>query len=104
MEVSVIPANVETVCEMVEDSVTRFVVTPRNVDAIVEKLELLRGSLDLRAEMGRDARQRAQEFTWNDYRKRAIAYLRYWLEPDFRPLESELQKERILMKAGSPTE
>jgi hypothetical protein len=50
------------------------------VDAIVERLERLRADPQLRQEMARNARIRAQEFTWDAYRKKTVVALRGWLD------------------------
>lgn len=66
--------------DIVRDGVDGFIVPPRDVEALVERMELLRGSPELRAEMGRNARQRAQEFTWNNYKARVASRVLGWLD------------------------
>lgn len=44
-----------------------FIVPIRSVEAIAEKLELLRRNPERRAEMSRRARERARTFTWESY-------------------------------------
>lgn len=65
--------------DIVRDGVDGFLVPSRDRDAIVDRLERLRANPQLRAEMGRNARQRAQAFTWSTYRKNAVQHLRDWL-------------------------
>lgn len=59
--------------DIVRDGIDGFIVPTRSVDAIVEKLEFLRTHADIRAEMGRAARARALEFTWDAYASKAAA-------------------------------
>lgn len=66
--------------DIVRDGVDGFLVPPRDVDAIVERLDQLRCDPELRREMGRSARIRAQEFTWDAYRSKTVTALRGWLE------------------------
>jgi glycosyltransferase involved in cell wall biosynthesis len=65
--------------DIVRDGVDGFLVPVRNVDAIVEKLEFLRTNPQIRHQMGRNARARALEFTWNAYQQTAIDLVRSWL-------------------------
>jgi glycosyltransferase involved in cell wall biosynthesis len=66
--------------DVVRDGVDGFLVPPRDLGAIVDRMERLRADPELRAEMGRNARQRAQEFTWAAYRQAAVTQLQNWLE------------------------
>lgn len=66
--------------DVVRDQVDGFLVSPRDVDAIVEQLEQLRVNPELRAEMGQNARQRAEKYTWRVYQKTAVHQLNDWLE------------------------
>lgn len=66
--------------DIVREGVDGFLVPPRNADAIIERLHQLRCDPDLRREMGRNARIRAQEFTWDAYRSKTVTALRGWLE------------------------
>lgn len=66
--------------DIVRDGVDGFLVPPRNVDLITERLHQLRCDPDLRREMGRNARIRAQEFTWDAYRSKTVTALQGWLE------------------------
>lgn len=59
--------------DIVRDGIDGFIVPIRSVDAIVEKLEFLRAHPDARAEMGRAARARALQFTWDAYASKAAA-------------------------------
>ena len=66
--------------DIVRDGVDGFLVAPRDVEAIIDRLALLRADPQLRQEMACNARIRAQEFTWDAYRKKTVAALRGWLE------------------------
>jgi len=58
--------------DIVRDGVEGFIVPPRDVDSIVEKIQVLQHDPGLRAEMGRSARNRALQFTWANYRSRLL--------------------------------
>lgn len=58
--------------DIVRDGVDGFIVPIRDPDAIVEKLECLRSDPNRRAQMGRNARQRALGYTWREYGERSI--------------------------------
>ena len=64
--------------DIVRDGVDGFLVPPRDVDAIVDRLALLRTNLELRQEMSFNAREQAQRFTWSAYRKSVVGALRAW--------------------------
>jgi len=49
------------------DGVEGFIVPIRDVDALAERLERLRADEGLRREMGKAARARAEEFTWENH-------------------------------------
>ncbi len=66
--------------DIVRDGVDGFLVPPRDVDAIVDRLQRLRADPQLRSEMGRSARERASEFTWRAYREQVVGCLRQWTE------------------------
>jgi starch synthase len=55
---------------VVRDGVDGFIVPIRDVNALKEKILLLREDTDLREEMGNNARKRSEEFTWAAYRQR----------------------------------
>ena len=59
--------------DIVRDGVDGFIVPIRDPQAIAERLEFLRANPDVRLAMGRSARVRALEFTWNAYCQRAAA-------------------------------
>jgi glycosyltransferase involved in cell wall biosynthesis len=61
--------------DIVRDGVDGFVVPIRDPEAIIEKLEYLRANPERRIEMGRNARRRALEFTWDAYRQKISNYL-----------------------------
>ena len=54
---------------IVRDGKDGFVVPIRDVEALAEKMEKLYRDEQLRREMGVNARKRAEEFTWERYRK-----------------------------------
>lgn len=58
--------------DIVRDGVDGFVVPIRDPEAITEKLEYLRANPERRIEMGRNARRRALEFTWDAYRQKIL--------------------------------
>jgi len=60
---------------VVRDGVEGFIVPIRDVDALAAALERLRADEQLRREMGRAARARAEEFTWEKYGERLSHYL-----------------------------
>jgi glycosyltransferase involved in cell wall biosynthesis len=68
--------------DIVRDGVDGFLVPPRDVDAIVDRVIRLRADPQLRVQMGRNARARAQEFTWDRYQERTSSLLRRWLPDD----------------------
>lgn len=68
--------------DLVRDGVDGFVVPPRDVDAIVESLEKLRTDPELRRWMGRNAAERAREFTWARYRRETAGFVKQLLEAD----------------------
>ncbi len=57
-----------------------FIVPIRDVEALKEKILLLYENKELREEMGRNARKRAEEFTWQAYRQRLGALLHMLLK------------------------
>jgi glycosyltransferase involved in cell wall biosynthesis len=66
--------------DLVRDGIDGFVVPIRDVEAIVDRLRHLRQEPDLRLAMGRNARERALQFTWDMYRQRAVGKIQSWLE------------------------
>jgi len=60
---------------VVRDGIEGFVVPIRDVEALKEKILLLYENKELRGEIGRNARKRAEEFTWQAYRQRLGALL-----------------------------
>jgi glycosyltransferase involved in cell wall biosynthesis len=61
---------------VVRDGLDGFLVPIRNVDALCEKITLLYRDSALRVEMGRNARARALEYTWQRYGDRLSGWLR----------------------------
>jgi glycosyltransferase involved in cell wall biosynthesis len=73
-------ASLPVVCtpntgSVVRDGVDGFIVAPRDVEAMVERLELLASDEDLRLEMSRKAAARAREFMLEGYGRRLLAAL-----------------------------
>jgi glycosyltransferase involved in cell wall biosynthesis len=60
---------------VVRDGVEGFIVPIREVEALAAALERLRADEQLRREMGRAARARAEEFTWEKYGESLSHYL-----------------------------
>jgi glycosyltransferase involved in cell wall biosynthesis len=58
--------------DIVRDGIEGFIVPIRDPAAIAERLSFLRANPDVRAEMGRAARSRALEFTWEAYCQTAV--------------------------------
>jgi starch synthase len=69
---------------VVRDGVEGFIVPIRDVNALKEKILVLRKDADLREEMGYNARKRSEEFTWAVYRQRITSAL-YDLSPRSAP-------------------
>jgi glycosyltransferase involved in cell wall biosynthesis len=69
--------------DVVRHGVDGFVVPIRDVDGIAERLEQLRRDPELRAQMGRNARRRALEFTWQAYRRAGVMKIQEWLADRF---------------------
>ena len=61
--------------DVVRDGIDGFVVPIRDPAAIAEKLDCLRSNPALRAEMGRRARARAEQFDWARYCRGAVDFL-----------------------------
>jgi glycosyltransferase involved in cell wall biosynthesis len=60
---------------VVRDGVEGFLVPPRDVDALLDRLRMLAKDPDLRARMATAARKRAEQFTWAHYGDRLTAWL-----------------------------
>ena len=60
---------------VVRDGIEGFIVPPRDVKAISERMKELIDNPELRLAMGRRARERAQSFSWAGYRERVGALL-----------------------------
>jgi glycosyltransferase involved in cell wall biosynthesis len=60
---------------VVRDGVDGFIVPIRDATAIADKVELLLADRALREHMGRSARERAREFTWERYGERLLGAL-----------------------------
>lgn len=68
---------------VVRDGVDGYIIPIRSVDAIIEGIERLRRDPDRRVAMGRAARMRAEQFTWEKYGAGLDSLLRQFME---RPL------------------
>jgi glycosyltransferase involved in cell wall biosynthesis len=55
---------------VVRDGVEGFLVAPRDVEALMARIELLYRDPARRADMAQAARRRAEDFTWAAYRRR----------------------------------
>ena len=64
--------------DIVRNEIDGFLVAPRDIESIVEKVELLRTDHELRRWMSINARERAMNYTWGAYCKTAITHLRGW--------------------------
>ncbi|MBE3557385.1 MAG: glycosyltransferase family 4 protein [Firmicutes bacterium] len=65
--------------DIVRDGIDGFLIPPRNVSAIVDRVEYLRAHQNLRFEMGQNARSRALQFTLESYRGHVVKLLRSWI-------------------------
>jgi len=61
--------------DIVRDGVDGFVIPERDHEAVADRLERLYRDPDLRRQMGRNAAQRAQEFSWSAYADKALRLL-----------------------------
>jgi glycosyltransferase involved in cell wall biosynthesis len=58
---------------VVRDGIDGFIVPIRDAEAVADRIELLVTDRQLRARLGRNARERAREFTWERYGERLFA-------------------------------
>ena len=65
------------VAERVRDGVDGFVIPIRDVKALKEKILYFYNNPDKAIEMGKNARQRAEEFTWERYMENLIKIITY---------------------------
>jgi starch synthase len=70
----VIVSDATGASETVSDGVEGFVVPVRDVEALKQKILLLYEDAGRRAEMGRAARWKAQQMTWEAYGRRAVGF------------------------------
>jgi glycosyltransferase involved in cell wall biosynthesis len=61
--------------DIVRDGIDGFVVPIRDAETITEKLEYLRSHPEVRRAMGRNARERAFGFSWQEYRRKVLRFL-----------------------------
>jgi len=61
---------------VVRDRIEGFIVPPRDVDALRDRIERLIRDRDLRREMSLNARKRAEEYSWSKYHERLAALVR----------------------------
>jgi glycosyltransferase involved in cell wall biosynthesis len=66
--------------DIVRDAIDGFLVQPRDVDVIADRLERLHVDRELRTELGHNARQRAEKYTWGVFQKTAVGHLQAWLD------------------------
>ena len=77
--------------DLIEDGIHGFVTEPRRPELMAEKIEwLLRHRAQLR-EMKHAARQRAEQFTWDRFRKGVVASVQ-----SFQPTSSGKEQERLV--------
>lgn len=93
---------------VVRDGVDGFLVPIRDVEALKEKILLLYQKRQLREEMGKRARQRAEEFTWAAYQQRVAELFRALLTgAGHTELRTEAGAQRSSLSPGrgsSPAE
>lgn len=65
---------------MVLDGEEGFIVPIRDVEALMEKILVLYENRELRELMGKKARQRAEMFTWENYRQRLAKIVQELIE------------------------
>jgi starch synthase len=93
---------------VVRDGVDGFIVPIRDIEALKEKILLLYQNRQLREEMGRRARQRAEEFTWAAYQRRVAELFRALLSgADHTELQAKACAQRSSLspsRGSSPVE
>ena len=62
--------------DVVTDGVDGYVVPIRDANAVADRLQRLQADPDLRERMGRAARERALEFSWENYERRLVEIVR----------------------------
>ncbi len=79
--------------DLIQEGVDGFIVPIRDSTAIAERLELLHRDPARRAEMSRQARRRAREFTWASYEATLAACVRQALARNFdtRTMKSSIK-------------
>ena len=65
--------------DIVRDGVDGYLVPPRDVEALVLRMQELKKSPALRRAMGQSATARADDFTWAGYRKAVVGRLSDWM-------------------------
>jgi glycosyltransferase involved in cell wall biosynthesis len=71
--------------DIVRDGVDGFIVPARDEGAIADRLERLYRDPELRAQLGRNASERAREFTWAAYAQRVLDVLAALADPRRTP-------------------
>jgi glycosyltransferase involved in cell wall biosynthesis len=86
-----LPVVVTSSCDtVVRDAVDGFIVRPRDVDALAERILALYRDVDLRREMGAAGRRLIEEqYTWQHYRRRLAGLYRDVLEGHRRQPDSQ---------------
>ncbi len=59
---------------VVRDGVDGFIVPPRDIEALMERIDRLYRDAELRRALGASARRRAEAFTWGAYRERVAGF------------------------------
>jgi glycosyltransferase involved in cell wall biosynthesis len=72
--------------DLIEDGVQGFVVEPRRPDLLAEKIAWAAAHREELARMGREARVRAERFTWEHFRARVAEAARRYLADAAQPL------------------
>ncbi len=72
----VVASAVGGIKEIVQDGVNGFLVEPKNAQQLAEKVNLLLKDDDLRKEMGKNGRRRAEEFSWERIAKQTYELYR----------------------------
>jgi len=60
---------------LVRDGQEGFIVPIRDIDAIAQRILQMYNNRDLARQLGRQARQRVEEFTWKQYRSRLVNHM-----------------------------
>jgi glycosyltransferase involved in cell wall biosynthesis len=64
--------------DIVRDGLDGYVVPMRDVDAIIDRLNILKNNPELRLTMGMNARKRSVQFSWDAYKQKAVQKIIDW--------------------------